>query len=46
MKKVFLYMALIGSLLACKDKTLEEVNQKLAALPESECRMEDILMDW
>jgi DNA-directed RNA polymerase II subunit RPB1 len=29
-----------------EDKTLEEVNQKLAALPESECRMEDILMDW
>jgi len=29
-----------------EDKTLEEVNQKLASLPESECRMEDILMDW
>jgi DNA-directed RNA polymerase II subunit RPB1 len=29
-----------------EDKTLEEVNQKLASLPESECRMEDILMEW
>jgi DNA-directed RNA polymerase II subunit RPB1 len=29
-----------------EDKTLEEVNQKLASLPESECRLEDILMDW
>jgi DNA-directed RNA polymerase II subunit RPB1 len=29
-----------------EDKTLEEVNQKLASLPESEVRMEDILMDW
>jgi DNA-directed RNA polymerase II subunit RPB1 len=29
-----------------EDKTLEEVNQKLSALPESVCRMEDILMDW
>jgi DNA-directed RNA polymerase II subunit RPB1 len=29
-----------------EDKTLEEVNQKLASLPESECRIEDILMDW
>jgi hypothetical protein len=29
-----------------EDKTLEEVNQKLASLPESVCRMEDILMDW
>ena len=29
-----------------EDKTLEEVNQKLSALPESECRLEDILMDW
>lgn len=29
-----------------EDKTLEEVNQRLASLPESECRMEDILMDW
>jgi DNA-directed RNA polymerase II subunit RPB1 len=29
-----------------EDKTLEEVNQKLASLPESECRMEDIMMDW
>jgi hypothetical protein len=29
-----------------EDKTLEEVNQRLAGLPESECRLEDILMDW
>jgi len=29
-----------------EDKTLEEVNQKLGALPESVCRMEDILMAW
>jgi DNA-directed RNA polymerase II subunit RPB1 len=29
-----------------EDKTLEEVNQRLASLPESECRLEDILMDW
>jgi DNA-directed RNA polymerase II subunit RPB1 len=29
-----------------EDKTLEEVNQKLSALPESVCRIEDILMDW
>jgi hypothetical protein len=29
-----------------EDKTLEEVNQKLASLPESDCRMEDILMEW
>jgi hypothetical protein len=29
-----------------EDKTLEEVNQKLASLPESECRMEDIMMEW
>ena len=29
-----------------EDKTLEEVNQKLASLPESVCRMEDILMDF
>jgi hypothetical protein len=29
-----------------EDNTLEEVNQKLASLPESECRMEDILMEW
>jgi hypothetical protein len=29
-----------------EDKTLDEVNQKLASLPESEVRMEDILMDW
>jgi DNA-directed RNA polymerase II subunit RPB1 len=29
-----------------EDKTLEEVNQKLASLPESECRLEDILMEW
>ena len=29
-----------------EDKTLEEVNQKLTSLPESECRLEDILMDW
>ena len=29
-----------------EDKTLEEVNQKLASLPESEVRMEDILMEW
>lgn len=28
------------------DTTLEDVNQRLAALPESECRMEDILMDF
>jgi DNA-directed RNA polymerase II subunit RPB1 len=29
-----------------EDKTLDEVNQKLSALPETECRLEDILMDW
>jgi len=29
-----------------EDKTLEEANQKLASLPESVCRMEDILMDF
>jgi DNA-directed RNA polymerase II subunit RPB1 len=29
-----------------EDKTLEEVNQRLAGLPENECRLEDILMDW
>ena len=29
-----------------EDKTLEEVNQKLSSLSESECRLEDILMDW
>jgi len=29
-----------------EDKTLEEVNQKLASLPENDIRMEDILMDW
>jgi hypothetical protein len=29
-----------------EDKTLEEVNQKLASLPESVCRMEDIMMDF
>jgi DNA-directed RNA polymerase II subunit RPB1 len=29
-----------------EDTTLNDVNQKLAAIPESECRMEDILMDW
>jgi DNA-directed RNA polymerase II subunit RPB1 len=28
------------------DTTLEDVNQRLAALPESECRLEDILMAW
>lgn len=28
------------------DRTLEDVNQRLAAIPESECRMEDILMEW
>jgi DNA-directed RNA polymerase II subunit RPB1 len=28
------------------DTTLEDVNQRLAAIPESECRMEDILMEW
>jgi DNA-directed RNA polymerase II subunit RPB1 len=25
---------------------LEQVNQKLGAVQESECRLEDILMDW
>jgi DNA-directed RNA polymerase II subunit RPB1 len=29
-----------------EDTTLQEVNQRLGALPESECRLEDILMDW
>ena len=28
------------------DTSLPELNQRLAALPESECRMEDILMEW
>ena len=27
-------------------ETMDTVNQKLAAIPESECRMEDILMEW
>ena len=29
-----------------EDTTLQEVNQRLSALPETECRLEDILMDW
>ena len=29
-----------------EDTTLQEVNQRLNGLPESECRLEDILMDW
>jgi DNA-directed RNA polymerase II subunit RPB1 len=29
-----------------EDTTLQEVNQRLSALPESSCRLEDILMDW
>lgn len=29
-----------------EDTTLDEVNQKLSGLPESVCKMEDILMDW
>jgi DNA-directed RNA polymerase II subunit RPB1 len=29
-----------------EDITLQEVNQRLSALPETECRLEDILMDW
>jgi DNA-directed RNA polymerase II subunit RPB1 len=29
-----------------RQETLEKVNQKLAAIPEGECRMEDILMEW
>lgn len=29
-----------------EDTTLQEVNQQLDAMPASECRMEDILMDW
>lgn len=28
------------------DDTLEQVNARLATIPESECRMEDILMEW
>jgi DNA-directed RNA polymerase II subunit RPB1 len=27
-------------------ETMDTVTQKLAAIPESECRMEDILMEW
>jgi hypothetical protein len=27
-------------------EVLERVNQRLAALPESECRIEDIMMEW
>jgi DNA-directed RNA polymerase II subunit RPB1 len=29
-----------------EDTTLQEVNQRLNGLPENECRLEDILMDW
>jgi hypothetical protein len=29
-----------------EDTTLQDVNQRLSALPETECRLEDILMDW
>jgi DNA-directed RNA polymerase II subunit RPB1 len=29
-----------------EDTTLQDVNQRLSALPESSCRLEDILMDW
>jgi DNA-directed RNA polymerase II subunit RPB1 len=29
-----------------EDKTLDEVNRRLEALPETECRLEDILMAW
>jgi DNA-directed RNA polymerase II subunit RPB1 len=29
-----------------EDTTLEQVNQRLASVQASECRMEDILMDW
>jgi DNA-directed RNA polymerase II subunit RPB1 len=29
-----------------EDTTLQEVNQRLSALPETDCRLEDILMDW
>jgi DNA-directed RNA polymerase beta' subunit len=29
-----------------EDTTLQEVNQRLNGLPETECRLEDILMDW
>jgi hypothetical protein len=25
---------------------LDKVNQRLAAIPETECRIEDILMEW
>jgi DNA-directed RNA polymerase II subunit RPB1 len=28
------------------DDTLEQVNARLAAIPETDCRMEDILMEW
>ena len=29
-----------------EDKTLDEVNRRLEAMPETECRLEDILMAW
>jgi hypothetical protein len=29
-----------------EDDTLETVNETLAAKPTSDCRMEDILMEW
>ena len=29
-----------------EDNTLEEVNTKLASKEDTECRMEDILMEW
>jgi hypothetical protein len=29
-----------------EDKTLDEVNQKLASMPQAALRMEDILMAW
>jgi len=29
-----------------EDTTLQDVNKRLSALPETECRLEDILMDW
>jgi hypothetical protein len=28
------------------DDTLEQVNARLATIPETDCRMEDILMEW
>ena len=31
---------------APEDDTLEKVNQRLEAIPPSDCRLEDILMDW